>query len=132
MGWWKVEGTPDVVGDEVFGLLTDATQAIAELYQKEFGRKPTRSEWQRLLQDSLEAPEGTPSLLHESGRPSANRGVRRRCRIGESYPREYLPGESSPQPFKWMDLSRVNSSLGGQTNAYPIGFRPTSFVVSFE
>lgn len=33
-----------------------------------------------------------------------------------------------PEPFKWLPLSpRVNSSLGGQAAAYPVGFKPTGF-----
>jgi RHS repeat-associated protein len=34
------------------------------------------------------------------------------------------------QPYQWMDLTRrLNSSLGGQTNGYPIGYKPTEFLI---
>lgn len=36
----------------------------------------------------------------------------------------------NPQPYKWLDLTpRLNSSLGGQAVQYPLGYRPTTFVV---
>lgn len=38
----------------------------------------------------------------------------------------------SPQPYRWLDLSpRVNSSLGGQAAAYPVGYQPTGFIFRF-
>ena len=34
-----------------------------------------------------------------------------------------------PDPPAWMDLEpRVNSSLGGQSRGYPVGFKPTEFL----
>jgi hypothetical protein len=74
MGWWKVHGTEDLVGDEVFQMLRDATMEVAAEYTKEFGRLPTRSEWQRLIQDALQ-PIGDlrssekESLFAENSRP---------------------------------------------------------------
>jgi hypothetical protein len=36
----------------------------------------------------------------------------------------------NPQPHSWLDLSpRVNTSLGGQVNRYPVGWKPTIFIV---
>jgi hypothetical protein len=76
MGWWKVQGTEDIVGDDPFMILRDATEAIAKLYEREFGRMPSRTEWQALLQDALEpmtelrSPEQV-SLFAENARPSA-------------------------------------------------------------
>jgi len=33
------------------------------------------------------------------------------------------------QPYMWLDLDpTVNSSIGGQANAYPIGYQPTEFI----
>jgi hypothetical protein len=35
----------------------------------------------------------------------------------------------TPHPHSWLDLDRrVNSSLGGQSLRYPIGYRPTEFI----
>ncbi|MEU6346896.1 polymorphic toxin-type HINT domain-containing protein [Streptomyces sp. NPDC046977] len=37
----------------------------------------------------------------------------------------------NPVPPEWLDLSgRVNSSLGGQVNGYPVGYKPTKFEYS--
>ncbi len=41
MGWWQVHGTNDVVGDDPFSRLRIAMEEVAELYTREFGRKPT-------------------------------------------------------------------------------------------
>ena len=76
MGWWKVQNTDDVVGDDAFDTLRDATVEIAALYERELGRLPTRCEWQRLVQRAL-APQGTlgfsdqSSLFAEHARPRA-------------------------------------------------------------
>ena len=36
----------------------------------------------------------------------------------------------TPQPLSWLDLEpRVNMSIGGQANGYPLGFVPTGFQV---
>jgi hypothetical protein len=37
MGWWKVSGTDDVVGDEVYSLLRNAALAVASEYEQNFG-----------------------------------------------------------------------------------------------
>jgi hypothetical protein len=57
MGWWKVQGTDDLVGDDPFDLLRAATEDVAELYLREFDRLPTRFEWQRLISSALEPVE---------------------------------------------------------------------------
>ena len=36
----------------------------------------------------------------------------------------------TPQPHSWMGLtSKVNTSLGGQAGGYPIGYKPTKFIL---
>ena len=74
MGWWTVQNTEDLVGDEPFDILRQATIEICRLYEREFGRSPTRTEWQRLIQDALEPMEELEStrveyLFKEKGRP---------------------------------------------------------------
>jgi hypothetical protein len=74
MGWWKVQGTQDLVGDDAFSLLRSATWEIAQLYEREFGRLPTRREWQLLVHDALEPERDlrstvSKSLFAEDGRP---------------------------------------------------------------
>lgn len=63
MGWWKVQYTEDVVGDEPFGILEEAICRVVEEYEREFGRLPTRSEWQRLLETSLQPFEDLGAAL---------------------------------------------------------------------
>lgn len=66
MGWWKVQGTDDLVGDDVFGILRDAAKEVVQEYVREFSRPPTRTEWQRLIQDALEPMEDLDSSSRES------------------------------------------------------------------
>jgi hypothetical protein len=66
MGWWKIENSDDLVGDDVFDMLRDATERVAAEYLREFGRRPTRSEWQHLIQDALEPIEDLNSAKQES------------------------------------------------------------------
>jgi hypothetical protein len=66
MGWWKVQATDDVVGDEVFSLLRNAAVAVAAAYQREFERPPTRTEWERLVRDAIEPVENLESSLKKS------------------------------------------------------------------
>ena len=49
MGWWKVEGTENLVGDLPMESLGAAVDEIVSMYRSEFGRPPTREEWQSLL-----------------------------------------------------------------------------------
>ena len=76
MGWWKVQGTEDTVGDEVFSIMRAATLEIADRYKHELGRVPSRTEWQRLIQDGLEPVEdvedrNVESLFAENSRPTS-------------------------------------------------------------
>ena len=76
MGWWKVQGTEHVVGDDVFFLLREAALAAATAYECELGRRPSREEWALLIRDSLEPFEhpgagDAVSLFLENGRPSS-------------------------------------------------------------
>ena len=74
MGWWKVQNTEDIVGDDAFSILRVATTEVLRLYQREFDRSPTRSEWQRLIRNSLQPLEELESpresLFNEDVRPS--------------------------------------------------------------
>lgn len=49
MGWWKVNGTEHLVGDAPLDALGEAVSVIIAEYQSEFGRKPTKPEWEALL-----------------------------------------------------------------------------------
>lgn len=59
MGWWKARDGVAVVGDEPLDALGGAITRIVGQYQGAFGRRPTISEWEALLQTALglEQPE---------------------------------------------------------------------------
>jgi hypothetical protein len=57
MGWWKVEGTQNVIGDTPLDTLGDAIANVVAEYEAAFNRKPTRAEWEALLVAALGADE---------------------------------------------------------------------------
>lgn len=76
MGWWKVQDSNDLVGDDAFDILRRATLDVLALYRAEFDRAPTRSEWEVLLVDALQPIENSmgnegASLFFETGGPRA-------------------------------------------------------------
>jgi len=37
---------------------------------------------------------------------------------------------NNPEPFEWLDLDpKINTSIGEQANGYPIGYKPTEFIL---
>jgi len=62
MGWWKIEGTQTIVGDDPLDALSTAVRDTLAAYQAEFNRRPTRAEWEALLLGALgvEDPEHRP------------------------------------------------------------------------
>lgn len=59
MGWWKAQGTKDIIGDIPLDALGDAVRVVVAEYQSSFNRKPTKAEWEALLRVVLgnEMPE---------------------------------------------------------------------------
>ena len=53
MGWWTSKRTNSVIGDEPLDALGDAVALVVALYSGRFGRKPTRAEWETLLETTL-------------------------------------------------------------------------------
>jgi hypothetical protein len=49
MGWWKIRGTEHQLGDVALDALGEAVSAVVAEYQSEFGRKPTKPEWEAML-----------------------------------------------------------------------------------
>jgi len=49
MGWWKVQGTENIIGDGPLEPLEEAVAEILAEYQSAFDRKPTKAEWETLL-----------------------------------------------------------------------------------
>jgi hypothetical protein len=70
MGWWKVEGTDAVVGDEPLDRLGDAVVAVVSAYQNGVGRRPRKAEWEALLMAVLAADEADARVC-DDGVPSA-------------------------------------------------------------
>jgi alkanesulfonate monooxygenase SsuD/methylene tetrahydromethanopterin reductase-like flavin-dependent oxidoreductase (luciferase family) len=66
MGWWKVEGTQDVIGDGPLDTLTDAMMEVVSQYRAEFNRRPSRAEWEALLTAVLAEEESERRPLDES------------------------------------------------------------------
>jgi len=65
MGWWKVEGTQNVVGDGPLDTLGEAVREIVGAYEAEFKRRPSRAEWEALLLGALGAEEPKARVLDE-------------------------------------------------------------------
>lgn len=57
MGWWKVENTENLIGDQVLDILSSAVLGVVDEYQQKFGRRPTVAEWEALLFAILSAEE---------------------------------------------------------------------------
>lgn len=49
MGWWKVSGTENIIGDGPLESLEGAISDVIAQYQSSFKRRPTRAEWEALL-----------------------------------------------------------------------------------
>jgi hypothetical protein len=74
MGWWKVQGSEDLVGDDAFRTMREAANEVVSLYRRDFDRAPTPSEWQRLIGEALEPIEDlesprTQSMFNDRLRP---------------------------------------------------------------
>jgi hypothetical protein len=67
MGWWKVQGTQNTIGDEPLDALGAAVTAVIAHYQTAFQRSPTRAEWGDLLFGSLGAAELSGELVASDG-----------------------------------------------------------------
>jgi hypothetical protein len=66
-----VQDTDDIVGDDAYSGIRRATKEVAALYRYEFGRLPTRTEWQRLLLDALQPVEEESAIVEGDLRPRA-------------------------------------------------------------
>ena len=69
MGWWRVEGTQDTIGDSPLDTLSSAVAAVLHDYRSAFGRRPTKAEWEALLGAVLGAEEPQARVL-DSGFPT--------------------------------------------------------------
>jgi hypothetical protein len=65
MGWWKVEGTENVIGDGPLDTLGAAVREIVGAYEAALKRRPNRAEWEALLLGVLGAEEAHGRTLDE-------------------------------------------------------------------
>jgi hypothetical protein len=49
MGWWKVQGTDNSIGDGPLDALGGAVMSVIAEYEASFSRRPTKAEWEALL-----------------------------------------------------------------------------------
>lgn len=72
MGWWKVTGTNNIIGDGPLESLEGAVASVLAQYQEGFRRRPTKAEWESLLHavlgsatsDEMVLDEGTVDKIH--------------------------------------------------------------------
>ena len=76
----------------------------------------------------------TQGLLRRQASRAARKEAQRAANAGTPYTGHvgHVPDTTwtgTPDPYDWLDLDPVvNTSLGGQSNGYPIGYKPTGFV----
>ena len=63
MGWWKIEGTQNVIGDGPLETLGAAAGEIVAAYEAAFGRRPTKEEWEARLLGVLGAAEEEARII---------------------------------------------------------------------
>ena len=63
MGWRKIEGTQNVIGDGPLDTLGAAASEIVAAYEAAFRRRPTKEEWEALLLGVLGAEEGEARVM---------------------------------------------------------------------
>ena len=63
MGWWKVQGTDNTIGDGPLDAEGGAVQSVVSEYQAAFNRRPTTAEWEALLTAVLGAEEPDERVL---------------------------------------------------------------------
>ena len=63
VGWWKIEGTENTIGDAALDALGGAVISVVSEYQAAFSRRPTRAEWEALLLAVLGAEEPDQRVL---------------------------------------------------------------------
>ena len=75
----------------------------------------------------------TKGKLRQEASRAARKEGKRAADNGEAYKVHvgHVPDTTwmgQPNPHSWLDLDpKVNMSIGGQANKYPIGYKPTKF-----
>jgi len=108
--------TPDELA-QVRGYCDGCNQALAQGELSPTGRVPTKG---ALRSDASQAARTERVRAEAAGQPYQGHAG-------------HVPDTTwtgNPVPPGWADLSpRVNTSLGGQTGRYPVGYKPTIFEV---
>jgi hypothetical protein len=65
MGWWKVRGTENMIGDGPLDALGAAARQVRAEYETAFSRRPTKAEWEALLLAVLGAEEEEARVIDE-------------------------------------------------------------------
>jgi hypothetical protein len=63
MGWWKIQGTENAVGDGPLDALGGAVMSVIAEYEAAFNRRPTKAEWEALLVAVLGTEEADERVL---------------------------------------------------------------------
>ena len=109
-------GATDVEIQQVIGYVNGCNQALENGYLSETGRVSTQGTL-RMAASRAASAERVAAI--NGGTPY--QGV-----VGH-VPDTTWTGK--PTPYYWSDMTvKVNSSLGGQANRYPIGYKPTVFI----
>ena len=65
MGWWKVQGTENSVGDGPLDALGEAVITVIAEYEAAFNRRPTKAEWEALLLAVLGTEEPDERVIED-------------------------------------------------------------------
>jgi hypothetical protein len=66
MGWWKVQGSDNTIGDLPLDVLEKAVSSVLADYQEALARPPSIAEWECLLRLVLSSRE-TERVFAEDG-----------------------------------------------------------------
>ena len=127
------DGSDPMSGPVVFYPRKDATEAEMKEYRDYVAG------CNRALDAGALSPSGrVPTTGTELGRQATKAAQFERKAHPEKYPSSdvvagHVPDSTwvgQPEPHEWQAMSRkVNSSLGGQNKRYPVGYKPTIFLL---
>ena len=127
------DGSDPMSGPVVFYPRKDATEAEMKEYRDYVAG------CNRALDAGALSPSGrVPTTGTELGRQATKAAQLERKAHPEKYPSSdvvagHVPDSTwvgQPEPHEWQAMSRkVNSSLGGQNKRYPVGYKPTIFLL---
>ncbi len=126
-------GSDPMSGPVVFYPRKDATEAEMKEYREYVAG------CNRALDAGALSPSGrVPTTGTDLGRQATKAAQLERKAHPEKYPSSDVVAGHVPdstwmgkaEPYEWQPMSRrVNSSLGGQNNRYPVGYKPTIFLL---